>query len=601
MPTPSAEEFWSLLVSSGLVAADAAAALRREHEAAPTRNGGTAEGIAAWLETRGVLTGWQAKRLAIGSLGPYFLGDYRLLERHEREGDALVFTARHEPSGRIVSIVLLNAKRCRKLDVWTEIVQRTTAASQATDPMLSRTWSLEQHESSRLIVCEHVAGTSLAEELDRHGPLPAVQAGVLVAQIARAVAELHALGAVHGNLSLEMLRREPPPGGVPRAGRVRLLQFPQAGDPHRLPLRPWNDDAGLAALGRSAAFVAPELLLPGSVCDPRTDIYSIGAILYALVSGTWPCWEGDASRTLKRAAFGAGPSALGPPAVAPEIATLIGYLMARDPAERYQTVAEAADAIAACLGLATGSGASATRPASSQPVLPTVTSAARPVDADDIPEFLGGAARDPLPPPVRSTPASGATGPKTSGGASALIRRRRTQMRLLGGAITLAILGGTAALVISRLDWQPEPGPATVAVATRDKPPAKPAEEPVGWGPLGQDGGGERSAPPDPPQDGAVSAEQSGRGAAPAGAIRQIVVDDPALPWASPTEGARPRLAYLAPGSQLVLLARPAALLNDEEGRRLVESLGPQAAGGLAGGWDRSGARGLRRPPGGGT
>ena len=219
MPTPTAEEFWSLLVTSGLVDAGAAAALRREHEADPTRcGGGTAKGIAAWLETRGVLTGWQAKRLGIGNLGPFFLGDYRLLERHDREGDALSFTARHEPSGRIVTVVLLNAKRCRKLDVWTEIVQRTTAASQATAPMLSR--------------------TSLAAEVDRHGPLPAVQAGVLVAQIARAVAELHALGSVHGNLSLEVLLRESPPGGVPRTGRVRLLQFPQAGDPHRLPLRP---------------------------------------------------------------------------------------------------------------------------------------------------------------------------------------------------------------------------------------------------------------------------------------------------------------------------------------------------------------------------
>jgi|688.fasta_scaffold33029_2 serine/threonine-protein kinase len=587
MPTPTAEEFWSLLVTSGLVDAGAAAALRREHEADPTRcGGGTAKGIAAWLETRGVLTGWQAKRLGIGNLGPFFLGDYRLLERHDREGDALSFTARHEPSGRIVSVVMLNAKRCRKLDVWTEIVQRTTAASQATDPMLSRTWSLEQHESSRLIVCEHVEGMSLAAEVDRHGPLPAVQAGVLVAQIARAVAELHALGSVHGNLSLEVLLRESPPGGVPRTGRVRLLQFPQAGDPHRLPLRPWNDDAELAALGRSAAFVAPELMLPGSVSDPRTDVYSLGGILSALVSGAWPCWEGDAARTLKRAAFGAGPAALGPPAVAPEIATLIGYLMARDPAERYQTAAEAADAIAACLGLATGGGAGGVaRPSASQPGVPAATASPRPVDADEIPDFLGagagGAASAPPLSPARLATGPGAAGPGPQGGTAALIRRRRTQLRLFGGGITLAILGGTAALVISKLDWRPKQVPATVAVGPREKPAPAPAQEPVGWGPLGQDPPGEK--PASPSQQPAVSAEQpDGEAPAAAAASRQIVVDDPALPWASPTEGQRPRLAYLAPGSQLVLLARPAALLGDEEGRRFVESLGPQAAAGLA-------------------
>ena len=179
MPTPTGEEFWGLLVKSGLVDAGAVATLRREHAADPDRcGGGTAKGIASWLAERGAISRWQAKRLGIGNLGPFFLGDYRLLERHEREGDALVFTARHEPSGRIVSVVLLNAKRCRRLDVWTEIVQRTTAASQVTDPMLSRTWSLEQHEASRLIVCEQVDGITLAEELQRHGALPAVQAGV---------------------------------------------------------------------------------------------------------------------------------------------------------------------------------------------------------------------------------------------------------------------------------------------------------------------------------------------------------------------------------------------------------------------------------------
>lgn len=587
MSTPAAPVFWVLLAKSGLVDAGAAAALRREHDANPDRCGGdTSKGIAGWLADRGAITRWQAKRLAIGNLGPFFLGDYRLLERHERDGDALLFTARHEPSGRIVSVVLLNAKQYRKLDIWTEIVARTTAASQVTDPMLSRTWSLEQHESSRLIVCEQLEGTSLAEELDRYGPLPAVQAGVLVSQVARAVAEIQSLGGPHGSLSLDVLRREPPPGGVPRTGRVRLLQFPLAGDPHRVPLRPWSDDAELAALGRSAAYVAPELMLPGSVSDFRTDVYSIGAILYALVSGSLPCWEGDAAATLKRAAFGAGPAPLGPPAVTPEMATLIGYLMAHDPAERYQTAAEAADGIAACLGLAAGGVAVAGR----QPVglQSQVAAAADPVD--DLSDFLAGAA-----PAIPSRPESSVGGgfgaaaaqpaSREPAGPSALIRRRRTQLRLFGGAITLAILAGTAALVVSRLDWKPKPdagaGAEAVKVAAKPdgKPTAKPAEDSIGWGNVGGGAAGGNPAAaggkPDP------GMEKADKPSTPDATGRQIVVDEAELPWASPTEGPRPRLAYLAPGSQLVLLARPADLLGDDEGRRFVESLGPQAAAGL--------------------
>jgi hypothetical protein len=589
MPHPSLDEFWTLLTKSGLVDAGAAASLRREYQADSAAGAATAKDAAAWLGRRGVLTRWQAKRLAIGNLGPFFLGDYRLLERHDREGDALLFTARHEPSGRVVSVVLLSAKRCRRIDVWTEIVQRTTVASEATDPMLSRTWSLEQHSSSRLIVCEHVEGTSLTAELEQHGPLAAVQAGVLVSQIARAVADLHARGGVHGGLSTDVLLREPPPGGVPRTGRVRLLQFPLVGDPHRIPLRPWNTDDELDLLGRSACFVAPELMLPGTVCDPRSDVYSIGAILSALLTGTPPCWEGDARRTLRRAAFGDGPAPLGPPTVTNEMATLVGYLMARDPAERYQTAGEAADAIAACLGLAAGAGAASVRsPGAAPPAgLPAAADAGTLPDLSD----LGGG------PPIVSVGPTAAVRPtaKAAGSASGSSppgRRGGRQLRLLGGAVTLGILAATAALVWSRLDSGLERPPDDVARVSRDKPdagraPAGGTSTPSPTKP--KPGGVEGWGVPEPPrgdkptgEDAMEIADSRERPDPPAAVSRQVVVDDPGLPWASPTAGPRPRLDYLLPGSQLILLARPAALAADIEGELFLRALGPDVAAGLA-------------------
>jgi hypothetical protein len=63
--------------------------------------------------------------------------------------------------------------------------------------------------------------------------------------------------------------------------------------------------------------------------------------------------------------------------------------------------------------------------------------------------------------------------------------------------------------------------------------------------------------------------------ASPATATRQVVVDHPTLPWASPTSGPPPRLAYLPPGSQLILLARLAELSADDEGRLFLAALGP--------------------------
>jgi hypothetical protein len=523
MPAPTCEEFWNLLLRSRLVDADTAAGLRAAHDAA----GGAADAkaTALWLVKRGVLTRWQARRLAIGDLGPFFLGEYRLLERHDRPGEALLFSARHEPSGQGMSLVLLPAKRCRELDVWTAIVRRTTAAHQATDPTLSRTWALEQAAGSRFIVCETVGGTSLADELERLGPVPLPEAGRLVAQVARAVSELHALGAVHGALSLDALLREPEPPGAPaRSGRVRLLQFPLADDPLRVTLRaPVATAAEVAALGRRSAFVAPELLLPDAVCDARSDVYAIGCILHALLAGRPPCWDGDPQATLRQAAF-AGVPPLGPP-VPSELSALVAFMTARDPAARYQSAGQAADAIAACCGLESG------------PAAPVAAARIDPLaaDAGGLPAPMGGAASD-------------------QGWAARLAGRRPGRGWLIGGAVGLVMLG----LVASSCGW--------FGAGSRSSDPQSPPVD------------AEPSPAPTPPPALPVPPAEEDRAAAAAVVERQIVVDDPALPWASPTSGSPPRLAFLPAGVQLVLLARPAAALADDEGRLFLQALGPAAA-----------------------
>jgi serine/threonine-protein kinase len=562
---PSVDEFWNLLARSRLVDAGAVAALRA---AGPTAD---VKATAEWLVDRGVITRWQAKRLVGGDRGPFFLGDYRLLERLERQGDGLLFSARHDPSGRAVTLMLLNAKLCKAVDIWTAIVRRTSAAHQAADPMLSRTWALEQAQGSRFIVCEAVAGVPLADELARLGPLPPPQAAVLAFQVARAVAELHAAGAVHGGLSLDVLLREPAAAGGPdRDGPVRLLQFPLVGDPHALQLRAAvATEEEVAALGRRASFIAPELLLPDQSCDPRSDVYAIGCILHALLTGTPPCWRGEPQATLRHAAF-AGPEPLEPP-VPPEFAALVRSMTARDPDARHQSAGEAAEAIAACCGSAVPlPAAAAPEPAPGfEP-----EAAFGMVDAD---ETSTGDAGFTWQPPDPQTTAEHRTAPaparQPTGSAAALAARRRAaRLRLIGGGIAALVVTAAAGLVVSQLDFggrSARPRSASRRGADR---PARTA--------------GDRGTPPDDSTVGASNA--SGGPSSPAAATRgtdpepvagerQVVVDDPTLPWASPTSGLAPRLAFLPPGSQLVLLARPAAALGDEEGRLFYKALGPAA------------------------
>jgi serine/threonine-protein kinase len=573
MPAPTIDEFWKLLARSRLVDAGAVASLRAAHAQAGAP--ADVKATAQWLVDRGSLTRWQAKRLAIGDMGPFFLGDYRLLERHDRQGDGLLFSARHDPSGRGVSIMLLNPKRCLDLQVWTAIVRRTTAAHQATDPMLSHTWALEQAEGARFIVCETVAGETLAQELARLGPLLPAQAGVLAHHVARAVAEIHAAGGVHGGLSLDVLVREPAPTGAPaRNGRVRLLQFPLVGDPHAVPLRPAvGTDEELARLGERASFVAPELLLPDQACDARSDVYAIGCILHALLTGRPPCWQGDPQATLRQAAF-AGPPALGPP-VSPELSALVGYLTARDPDARYQTAGEAAEAIAVCCGIV---------PAATEPVV----AAAPRVDpawpaAEAAPERAAESAV--AWGPVASGPAPGGGRAATTSTTSATLaaRRRAARLRMVGAGLAAAVVAIVAAFVVSRMDWGGAAvGGRSTARREGDRPAVvreRPARDAV-------------PAPPEPAGSAAPVATVETTPPAepkpvppPAVEPRQVVIDDPVLPWAAPTAGPAPRLEFLPPGTQLVLLARPAAGLAAGDGALFMKSLGPaaeSAARGLA-------------------
>ena len=575
MPTPAPEDFWKLVATSRLVANDTLQSLRREHaretagQPPAASDDAASAAIAKWLVQRGVLTKWQGRRLLHGDSGPFFVGDYRLMERLENDGVGRLFRSRHEPSGRSVCLMLLDRKLCQRVDVWTEVVRRTTIAHDAIDPILSRTWALEQAHGNRFIVCEDVNGLSLADELARLGPLPPAEACRLMLPVFMAVAELHRRGAVHGGLSLDALRREPASGGASeRTGRVRLLQVPLAGDPHAVPAQtPIDATERVSGLGRRASFVAPELMLPGRFSDERSDVYALGCMLHALLTGVPPCWQGDAQRTLSQAAF-VGPPPLGPPQVPVEVATLVSYLVARDPASRYPNAAEAADALAGCMGQPPVSGSlpPAQNPAGNA-AGPAVAAAASTAPLAVSPK---GAAPSP---PAAAFPAS-AAGSSAVELATLAARKRAARLGMIG----LGVAGGLVALVLAI---------ALSRNGSAPRDPQKQSDDEVQGGVAAHDARQQKTTDEKTTDEKANEkptepAPHHAPDRNPSREPQLQIVDSTSLPWASPTDGKPPSLAYLPPGSQLILLARPAAIVADEEGRQFVKSLGPRVAEGIA-------------------
>jgi len=515
MPPLSLDVFWTAVAASRLIADDQLPQIRVACEAetkAADESADKQTALAAqWLVRHGVLTLWQAKRLTRGGGGSFFIGDYRLLEKHEHPLGGTIYRALHDPTRRRVALVPLDRTACERVEVWTEVVRRTERAAEATDPALSRTWALEEAASGRFIVCEDLPGPSLAEELAQRGGWPVAEAVEAVLPLCRAVAELHRLGGVHGLISLANVVRPISKDEVPQP--LRLLQHPLAGDPlGLLSADPLRQSRSLTRLGEAVCFVPPERLTTGEPVTPTGDVYALGCLLHTLLAGRLAAWQGDPVATadcLRQATPAAGPPLPPLPHCPAEVTQLLEYLTASDPARRYADAAEAADAIAACLG----------KPAVS-PALP----AERPQAANLI--AAAAAARTEQP--------------------TAAASQRRTSLPVVAGGVTAAVvvLVGMIALFVGRGTDDAVP-PAAVAAAPAAGPPA-----------------GE----PQP------SADTAGGDAAAEPTGRFVVENDDQLPWLPPTVGGQPALRYLPAGSQLMLLARPAELLATADGQLLLKA-----------------------------
>jgi serine/threonine-protein kinase len=460
-----------------------------------------------------------------------------LLERLQTGRGGVVFRARHEPAEgpkRLVSLAVLDAKLCQQPAVGADLKQRIKLTREANEGTLIGMLETKKVAGTMCIIAEDVPAVSLEEELNRRGPVPPDEAAGMLLQLARGVAHLHRLGLVHGAISLDTVRRESPAAGQQdHSGRLRLMQFPLVADPHLVPPRLALETAdAISRLGTRASCVAPEQLRKGQVCDTAGDVYALGCVFYTLLTGSPPGWQGDAQRTLSHLS-NSGPATLAPPAVPAEVAQLVSRCMARDPAGRFPSAVDVAEAIAGYLGQPAGT---ESLPAQQ----PFLTPGSGPVEPAAVPA------------------GSAAVVINTASGKSTIPPRKAGLGRWL--PVTLAILGligllGVGAWLLLR--------PAAPQRATPMTAPAsEPASEPQPQTPAATDG-------QPAPQPAAARMPKAGRPLT-------------APLWEPPgPQGKPPALAFLPAGSQLVVLARPAEMLAQPEGRLFLTALGPQVGTGL--------------------
>ncbi|MEU3949363.1 serine/threonine-protein kinase [Streptomyces sp. NPDC029526] len=423
--------------------------------------------------------------------GRLLAGRYRVVRQLGRGGMGVVWQARDEVLGREVAVKELRTYTDAAGPELTELGLRmrreARAAARVRHPAVIAVHDVAEVDGRPLIVMELVDGPSLDDVLRERGTLQPPEAARIGAEVMDALAAAHRAGVVH---------RDVKPGNIllDRSGRIVLTDFGIAtmedpGDGSATHLTRSGELVG------SLDYLAPERAR-GAEPGPASDVWALGATLYAAVEGTAPFRRTSAFSTLT--AIVADP--LPEPGRAGPLAPVLHRLMEKAPDAR-PGAEEACDLLRSVAGTAGPDAVAVPAPTASphRPSAPTE----RTETALDVPAT--GAARTP-PPPALPPPARPPSGPPQardrSPGAAAPAPpgRRPRQGRLLLAAVAAVVVLATAGITVAlvglpgggRADARTDvtaPGPGRTGTDPLRTPEAAADSGDEGDGDDGDDGG----------------------------------------------------------------------------------------------------------------
>ncbi|HEU5314550.1 MAG TPA: protein kinase [Chloroflexota bacterium] len=248
-------------------------------------------------------------------------GRYLLQEEIGSGGMGAVYRATDLRTGGPVAVKLLHPAYARSATYRERLRREAQIAASLTSPRVVRIVDFDEHEGAPFLVEELVAGETLGERLARTGKLPLAEALTIAREVACALAGAHALGIVHRDLKLDNVKLVD--------GQVKVLDFGIAradGIPGLTGTDSWVG---------TVEYVAPERAQGAG--DIRSDLYSLGVILFTLVVGRLPFDGPTPLAILRRHEFEAPPV----PADLPRsVRVVLARCLAKDPNDRYPSPTE---------------------------------------------------------------------------------------------------------------------------------------------------------------------------------------------------------------------------------------------------------------------
>jgi serine/threonine protein kinase len=276
------------------------------------------------------------------------IGHYRIQGFVARGGMGTVYRAEHHLIGKAAAVKVLRPELSRQPEVVQRFFNEARAASAIRHPGIIEVYDFGHLPDGRAyIVMELLQGETLSTRLERCGRLPELSAAMIGRGISVALAAAHGLGIVHRDLKPDNIFLVPDPE-LPTGERCKVLDFGIAKLATSDLSSVRNTRTG-TCIG-TPLYMSPEQARGLADLDHRSDLYSLGCMLYEMVTGEPPFMADGAAEILAMHLYGEFvPLVERVPEISPAFAAVIESLICKRPDDRIQSAAELVDALSQAL------------------------------------------------------------------------------------------------------------------------------------------------------------------------------------------------------------------------------------------------------------